>query len=351
MLVDPNITFFNHKAWEIVRNTLLPIGYYNRNLSFFLYAVLVFFLFFFHFYFLKQGKKIKLRFIVMPIVLLTIVSYPFLSHDFFNYLFDARILTFYHKNPYLFRALDFPHDHWLRFMHWVHRPYPYGPSFLLITIIPSFLSFGKFVLSFLFLKLTYALFYLIAVTTLKKMNHTWAVFYATHPLILIEGLVNAHNDFIGVSLAICGVYFLMKQKTAIQGYMMMVFSTGIKYITAPLLLIPIKSELMSEKTRSTSLIVIFILQIMMVIFFSIKGEMQSWYFLAIFAFLPFFDQLIFRLNLFLAGLLISYYPFIRMGGWDTVEKVQLKHTIIFICVSLNLVYLAFIFLRRKSLIK
>lgn len=327
-----------------MRNTLLPIGYYQRGLSFFLYACLVIFLFFFHFYFLKQGKKIKLHAIIIPIVLLTILSYPFLSHDFFNYLFDARILTFYHKNPYLFKALDFPHDHWLRFMHWVHRPYPYGPFFLIITIIPSFLSFGKFVLSFLFLKLTYVLFYLIAVMTLKKMNHQWAVFYATHPLILIEGLVNAHNDFIGLSLGIWGIYFLLGRKTVLRAYIMMFFSTGIKYITAPLLL-------MSKKTRSASAMMIFILQITIIIFFSIKGEMQPWYFLALFAFLPFFDKLLSRLTLFFSGLLISYYPYVRMGGWDTIEKVQLKHTIIFICASLNLIYLALIFLRRKSLIK
>ena len=39
---------------------------------------------------------------------------------------------------------------------------------------------------------------------LNKLNTKWAIFFATNPFVLIEGLTNAHNDFIAVGLAILG---------------------------------------------------------------------------------------------------------------------------------------------------
>lgn len=344
VLIDPNITFINHSAWNNFRSILIPIGYYRRDLSFYLYGFLISLLFLSHFYFLKHHKKAFLNRIILIVSILTLVSYPLLTHDFFNYLFDAKIFTFYHKNPYVFRALDFPHDPWLRFMHWVHRPYPYGPIFLIVTIIPSFLSFGKFVLSFFFLKTIYVFFYVMSVLLLKKMNRKWAFFYATHPLIIIEGLVNAHNDFISLSFAIIGLYFVLKRKNVFYGFIGLLFSAGIKYITIPLLLL-------SKNIRAHSSVIIFALQIGVIIVISMKGEIQPWYFLALFAFIPFFEKLLSQLNVFFAGLLFSYYPYIRFGAWDSVEKIQLKHNIIIIFAIINLIYLIFIFVRKKSLIK
>lgn len=344
VLVDPNITLINHNWWNILRNLLIPIGYYHRDISFVLYSLFIIFLFLFHFYSLKNNKKISLRGIIIALSTLTIISYPLLTHDFFNYLFDAKILTFYHKNPYFLRALDFPYDPWLRFMHWVHRPYPYGPTFLLISAIPSFLSFGKFALSFFFFKTLYAFLYCSSVFLLKKINRKWAFFYATHPLIIIEGLVNAHNDFIALSLGIIGVYFLVKKKHTVYGLISMIFSVGIKYVTLPLLLL-------RKNTRTRFLSIIFGLQIGIIIAIIVKGEIQPWYFLSLFAFIPFFEKLLFRFTIFFAGLLFSYYPYIRLGGWDTLEKVKLKHTIIFVFAVVNLLYLIFIFVKKKSLIR
>ncbi|MFS8160257.1 MAG: hypothetical protein ACMG6E_08635, partial [Candidatus Roizmanbacteria bacterium] len=102
--------------------------------------------------------------------LFSIVMYPLLSKDFFNYLFDAKILTFYHQNPYLHKALDYPLDPWLRFMNWTHRVYPYGPAFLPITLIPSFLSFGKLIINFALFKALFALAYIHSTYLLTKMD-------------------------------------------------------------------------------------------------------------------------------------------------------------------------------------
>ena len=60
--------------------------------------------------------------------------------------------------------------------------------------------------------------------------------FATHPLIIMEGLLNLHNDLIGVCLAIIGFYYLLKNKN-IQARLLLTASFGIKYLTLPFLFI------------------------------------------------------------------------------------------------------------------
>src|SRR3989304_7698662 len=49
-----------------------------------------------------------------------------LSYDIFNYIFNAKMLVIYHANPHLHTALEFAFDPWVRFMHNIHTPAPYG---------------------------------------------------------------------------------------------------------------------------------------------------------------------------------------------------------------------------------
>jgi len=340
-LIDPNLTFFQTDWWVTFRNAMVNLGYYHRDISSWIYIIFTILFFVFHLFFLKNYKKINPFSIALMTGLIVIISYPFLSHDFFNYMFDAKIVTFYHKNPYLFRALDFPSDQWLRFMHWTHRTYPYGPSFLLITLIPSLLSFGKFVIDFFLFKLTFILFYVGAVYVLKKQNPRWAVFFATHPLVIIEGLVNVHNDLIALALAVIGVYFMIR-KNNIAGWFFLFSSAGIKYLTAPLLL----------WRRSSPKLHKFLLFLILgaLIYLSVKSEIQPWYFLVLFAFLPAFEDIIQKFQLFFAGLLFSYYPYIRYGGWDSSDKIQMKHQIIIFFLFLNTIYLVWHYwqLRKRN---
>lgn len=329
VLVDPNFTLFNSTLWTTFRNTVVYFGYYQRYWSWIVYLALIIILFGFYLYFLKRVKKYNPFKLAMLIGGILLFSYPFLSHDFFNYLFDAKIVTLYFKNPYFYKALDFPADPWLRFMHWTHRPYPYGPIFLLITLIPSFLSFGKLVLSFFLFKITWFMFYILSVYLLNKLNKKWAMIFATHPLIIIEGLVNSHNDLIAVSLAIIGIFYLYKKKNLISK-LILLFSGGIKYITLPLLFV-------SRKNKKVN-VYIFLSLSFILLYLSLTTEIQPWYFLAVFAFLPFFENIVSQLNIFFVGLLLSYYPYVKLGGWDSVEKLQLKHIIIIIFLMINSVY-------------
>lgn len=331
-LIDPNLTLIQTEWWKIFRDKIVEFGYYHRDLSWIVYLIIIIFLFIFHYIFIKKYKQFNPLRIAIVISTILLFSYPFLSHDFFNYMFDARIATFYHQNPYVYKALDFPSDPWLRFMQWTHRTYPYGPSFLILTLIPSFLSLGKFILSFIFFKALFGFFYLVTVYYLQKSDKKLALLFATHPLIIIEGLASSHNDLIGLSLGLIGIWYISQRKDKI-GRIILILSAGIKYITFPLLLWQ-RSHLKWNK-----ILLICFLGILM--YLSFVREIQPWYFLNIFIFLPLYHHLINRLNIFFFGLLISYYPYIRLGGWDNIEKVNLKHWVIIIFFGLNIFYLVY----------
>lgn len=329
--VDPNITLINHPLWEAFRNSMVYLGYYQRGISSLIYIIIICLLFYFHYFFIKRYKTINLFILTLGIVLTLIVSYPFLSHDFFNYLFDAKILTVYGKNPYLYKALDFPKDPWLIFMHWTHRTYPYGPFFLGFSLIPSFLSFGKLILNFIFFKFMFAGFYILGVYFLNKINKKYALFFATSPLILIEGFINSHNDLIAVSLGIIGVYCLLKNKN-IWSRLLFLLSGGIKYISLPIVFL-------SRKIGSKLNIAVTGILILLLVYLSIFQEIQSWYFLNLFILIPLFPKLIRSFNIFFAGLLISYFPFIAYGDWGMGSNIKIKHSIIVIFFIINIINL------------
>jgi len=317
---------------------MVYFGYYQRFWSMLIYVFFILALFYFYFYF--QKKKFNVLRTAFLIGIITLFSYPFLSHDFFNYLFDAKILTFYGKNPYQFSALDFSNDSWTRFMHWTHRTYPYGPTFLAITAIPSFFSFGKFFLAFFLFKLTWFLFYFLMVYLSYKVNKKWSLILSFHPLIIVEGLINNHNDLLALSLSVIAVYFLVKKKNKISSFVFFVFSGGIKYLSLPFILLVFNKKLINI----LSLFLVFMLTIYLTFF----REIQPWYFLTFFAFYPFFSKLIERLKFFFAGLLFSYFPYLFLGGWDSLEKINQKHIIISVFLAVNLIYLIFLYVKENG---
>ncbi len=330
-LVDPSLTLFNTPTWDVMRTYLINIGYFQRSLSSTIYMSLLVAMFIGYWFLVKQYKKVSVLHLSLVVGILCVFSYPFLSRDIFNYMFDAKILTFYHQNPYLMRGLDFPNDHWLRFMHWTHRTYPYGPTFLPFTLIPAFLGMGKFIIHFFLYKAMTVIFYFISVYVLQKMNKKWAIIFAASPYIIIEGLINAHNDFMAVSLSLVGIYFLY-EKRFILGRLFLILSGGIKYITIPLIAL-------SRDNKIYNLFVYGALGLLLVALIT-KMEIQQWYFLVLFTLLPSYEHFVYRLQVFFAGLLLSYIPFLLYGNWNA-ETLAMKHQIILIATIINAVSLAY----------
>jgi hypothetical protein len=319
-LVDPNYTPVTSPVWEVFRNIMIQLGYYQRNWSFIIYIILIGLLFIFQWLFLRT-KQVSIVHMAFGIFLCTLLAFPFLSHDFFNYLFDAKIITHYHQSPYQFAAWHFTGDPDLRFMHWVQRTYPYGPVFLALTVIPSFLAIGKFMLSFIFFKVMWGIFFVLSAVILEKTNRKAAVFYITSPLMIVEGLINSHNDLIAVSCALIALYYVSKRKHVIFQAIFFLLSIGIKYTSTPFVFL-----ITRWKYAAPVVMVGFIATLWYS--YSHVG-IQQWYFLNIMILLPFLVQYIIELSVLSIFLLVSYYPYIVLGGWDNPEKVVMKEQIIF----------------------
>jgi hypothetical protein len=211
-------------------------------------------------------------------------------------------------------------------MHWTHRNYPYGPTFLGITFLPSWLSFDKFILNFYSFKALFIGSYLASVYYLSKLNKRSAIFFATSPLVFVEGMMNAHNDMIAVALGLAGIYFLSKKY--ILARILFLISGGIKFITLPIFLLS-KNKLFN--------LVIFLSILGLVIYLGITKELQIWYFLNILIFLPYYQDLIEDFNILFFGLLMSYTPYIYEGA--SVNYIPERNYVIissFICFIMYL---------------
>ncbi len=339
-LIDVNITLFNNNLWTLFRNMMVNLGYYHRDLSGLIYVFFVVVLFGFFYYFVRHSRKISITKIALIIGIILLFSYPFISHDLFNYLFDAKIVTWYHQNPYLMRAQDFPGDPWVRFMHWTHRTYPYGPTFLILSLVPSFLSFGKFVLDFFFFKGMIVALYVFTVWILARYNKKYAAIFAFNPLILIEGLINVHNDMIGVCLALIGLTYVLENRRAVMSRLLLLVSGGIKYITFPALFLGRKSGLRN--------IIIFAAFACGMVYLSLTREVQPWYFLNFFIFLPFFASAIMKFQIFSFGLLLSNYFYLRYGDLSETWQYHHKNILLFIFFAINIFVISVEYIIRKK---
>ena len=194
--IDLNLTLSSNILYQHFQQILINIGYYNRPFSALIYVVIIFVFFINYGLFSLKWKKIlfwDLKTIILFSSVILLFSYPAFSHDFFNYMFDARIVTKYFANPYVHSALDYPSDLWIRFMHWTHRTYPYGPIWLAATLIPSFLGMGKFVLTLFYFKLMFTFLHLGNIVFISKIvgkiNYRYQnlaiILYALNPLVLV----------------------------------------------------------------------------------------------------------------------------------------------------------------------
>src|SRR3989338_8624954 len=255
--VDLSLTLTQASIFKDIISTLQYLGFFQRELSAIIFALISFLLFLFYFLFLNQSKKIsgKMLFsLICGIFFILVLSYNAFSYDLFNYIFDAKILTFYHQNPYLFKPLDFASDPMLSFMRWTHRLYPYGPSWLLFTAPLSFIGSNVFLLTFFMFKILIGLAFLGSSLLIYKISEFIdsenkifnTIFWSFNPLIIIEGLVSAHNDFALVFFSMLAFYLYL-QKKKFFSFLSLLFSIGVKYLS--FILIPIFGYLIYLEKR------------------------------------------------------------------------------------------------------
>lgn len=332
--IDLSLTFSRIVFLRHIVTSFQYIGYFNRPLSTFFYILLLVLLTVFHviFLYLSHKKKITQKQawkLIMATTCILVFSYNAFSYDLFNYIFDARIITHYHQNPYQHKALDYPGDPMLSFMHWTQRLYPYGPTWLVLTVPLSFLGFGYFLPTFFLFKILMASSYYGSVyfigKILKKYKPTQEVFgiifFGLAPLVIIEALVSAHIDIVMMFFALFAFYLLLMNKNLYSG-LLLLFSIGIKFATGFLLpvmaYIHVKRQHVRAQWFSIQLVNV-LLMVLTVIIASYRTNFQPWYLLGVLSFAVFISDNVYIL---ISSLIISFFalltyvPFLYTGNWN-----------------------------------
>ena len=366
--IDLSLTLSKASVWQDIQKSFQHIGYFQRPLSTLIFLILTLFLFLIYSLYLKFSLANKLTrkkvwYLIIFISIVLSFSYNAFSYDIFNNIFDAKILTYYHQNPFIHKALDFPNDSMLSFMHWTHRTYPYGPMALILTLPASFLGFNYFLPTFFLFKILNAGFYLgtayLIEKILQKENKKTSLFgltlFALNPLVIIESLISAHNDIMMLFFATLGVYFLFTGKT-FYSYFFILFSALIKFVTAVLVIpfllrsLPMSKKLATNIDSFASICLLFMG--LATTFILTKLEIQPWYFLW---FIPFLALLrpraiIIFLTIGLSlGLLLRYTIFLYQGNWDGYAP-EFK---LIVSLIVPLIFISFYFLQisAKKLLK
>lgn len=334
--IDLNLTLSSNPTYQPFQQKLIYLGYFNRPLSTSIFLILLFLLFFFYLLSLYLVKKRKLeRKDILLLILLTtgilFLAYPAFSHDLFNYMFDARIVTKYGLNPYFYKAGDFPSDHWIRFMHWTHRTYPYGPFWLLFTLPFSFFGFAKFVLTLFNFKLMFTIFHLgniyLVWKIAKKINKNNSllatVFYAFNPLIIIESLLSPHNEVLMLFFLLMTIYLLYIKKRFILSLFGLFISAGVKFAT--IIILPV---LLIKKKTTNHLLSLRLMFYLLVVSISVQiyfREPFSWYFIPLIGLgaLQASRNMIIFISGISLGTLLRYAPFLYHGSYpDWISDLQ-----------------------------
>jgi hypothetical protein len=332
--VDLNLTLSRLSVYQNIEKSLRYVGFYQRPLSTVIFVIIAFLLFIFYCSFLYLAKKGKLK--LKNLTILTILSaaalvfsYNAFSYDLFNYIFDARILSFYHLNPYLHKASDFTSDPMLNFMRWTHRYYPYGPSWLILTVPLTFIGMDYFLPTFFLFKILMALSFLgscylvyqISAKLFPENKILNVTFFAFNPLVLIESLVSAHNDIPMIFFILLSIYLFL-QKKKVLSWVSNLFSIGIKFSTGALLPLFIIVEFFERTGRKINwekfFIASVILSLLTVLIASVRTTFQPWYLvfpLSMAAFIP--KKLYIFIPMLIASIfaLVIYIPYVLMTDY------------------------------------
>ncbi|MBI3385787.1 hypothetical protein HY031_01735, partial [Candidatus Gottesmanbacteria bacterium] len=224
--VDLNLTLSRVSIWQTIQKSFQYIGYFRRPLSteIYLFILAVFFVLYIWTLRAVASKKLDERGLwrlILTVTILLVFSYPAFSNDMFNYMFTAKTVLIYHKNPYVLIPMQLSGvEPWIMFMRWVHLTSAYTPLWIALTLPAYLLGFGYFLLIMWNIKVLVALFYLATIWLIgKSLNIVepknkmlGMAIFALNPLIIVESLVSSHNDITMMAVAVLAYYLFLTHK-------------------------------------------------------------------------------------------------------------------------------------------
>ncbi|MBA3378151.1 MAG: DUF2029 domain-containing protein [Chloroflexia bacterium] len=167
-------------------------------------------------------RLVVLLLIAGPVVA-NVALYPVGALDVFNYLIELKLAFHYDQNPYLVTFEAYQADSFAKSAFLIDIPLFYGPAWLLVSWIPLAVTGYDDVITALFaLKLLNVT--LLAITALliaayqRDARSRWiaAVAFLANPLVLFEGVANAHNDVL-LGAFLLGAMLALQRKSPLAG--------------------------------------------------------------------------------------------------------------------------------------
>lgn len=347
-LTDPNLVITSWAPYWQFQQWIWEVLFKNPMLLTSIYTVLI--IGFFSVYFCGirylQTEKAENRYFFLHLILALsplFLSYNALSHDVFNYMFNAKMVVLFQANPHIQTALEFGSDTWTRFMHNTHTPAPYGYGWTVFSLIPYSLGFHKFLPTWFIFKALAWISYFLLFIALKKLTeklgkkslsveNTWLIF--ANPLLFIEILSNLHNDLWMLVPAVFSLVFILKKPaknlwlSLFLSALFLGFSISTKLATIVLLpfwifwavnWIPRAASYFASLKNLSFLFPFFISVALFIPLFTIRSQQfLPWYLLWSLIWLPFtpflsWKKLIVALSL---SSLLRYLPWLWTGGFD-----------------------------------
>ncbi len=268
---DPNLVLFQASWYQYFQQNIWQVFFHNHQLTAMVFVSFLILFFGCYFLLLRAAKgRRKIPLFVFLLFIPLIFSYNALSHDVFNYAFNAKMVVVYGANPHEKAALHFAaFDDWVRFMHNTHTPAPYGYGWTMLSVIPYFISGGSFFLTWLGFKFFALLSMVLLYVSLqyysqqkyaRSLKPFEIILVFGNPLLYLEVLSNAHNDLWMMAPAIVSFALMHRLLTfkksesylIIVSLLLLLFSVTIKLAT--LLLLPFWLLLCSLYIREKTLL-------------------------------------------------------------------------------------------------
>jgi hypothetical protein len=170
----------------------------------------------------KETTKTIIKFSIL-FMITTLISFPSLSTDVFDYIATNRVLFVHQANPWLRAPQEFPQDDFIYLGSWKFRASVYGPVQFLFSSVVHIFAGDSIIANVAGFKLINSLFMIATIFLVKKFleekNQSHLAFglllFAWNPLLHIEIAGNAHNDIIMTFFALSGLYLIFTKRESL----------------------------------------------------------------------------------------------------------------------------------------
>jgi len=357
-LTDPNLVLTSWQPYWNVQHMLWQLPASTKSVTYVvLISLCIVNYFWLYFRLMKEQfvpvfQTLMLAFFISSAPLL--FSYNALSHDVFNYIFNARMVLKYQADPHVQVALNFSPDDWLRFMHNVHTPAPYWYGWTALSLPPYILGGGKFVITWLLFRVWSYLGLILLILGIQRLVQNskgksvnlGLLLFMFNPLVLIELIMNSHNDGWMMALAVWSFALIVgkgkvKTQNIVLSFVLLLSSVSTKYITA--VLFPVWIYVLLEKSVSLTKLSDKLLKTLQLNVFDVSALLlfvpllttrsqwfHPWYLVWSLSFLPVMKNTWLRKGLIVLSVtsLYRYLPWMWNGAFEFNEMILMQQRMV-----------------------